>query len=341
MGTIMIDLAAIRRVALTTFALATGSLGLAGTASAQDITAANPRIANGRLVITGTTLSGNTLVRLDGKVAAGFQVRSNNVTKAFTFSVVYHPGDCIVALQKVNANNTLGPAANFVVADCGLGVSPRGVWAAATSYLLNDVVTFGGQTWRAKRASLNKQPVAGLDWELWAAKGAAGPIGPRGLQGLAGVAGPTGPTGPKGNTGATGSQGATGPTGAQGPAGATGPVGPQGPGLKSVAGIFSNSTCDQLAGAVLSSSKDSNGKCVVEWPEGSVDGFGAYTFSCVTYNSSTISDDGSGTLILDPGAPIACDFFTVVVTSVSPPSSTLAPNRGNQPPPRIISSVAR
>jgi hypothetical protein len=205
----MFDIGYRRRVVV-----AASGLGLAvgaGAAHAQDIATANPRIQNGRLVITGATSSGNMVLRLDGKVAAGFQVRSNNVTRAFTFSVLYHPGDCIVTLQKVNPNNTLGPAANFVVGNCGLGFVPRGGWTAAASYLLNDVVTFGGQSWLAKRASRNKTPVAGLDWELWAAKGAAGPIGPRGPQGAAGA------TGPAGLQGVVGPAGATGPTGAPGP----------------------------------------------------------------------------------------------------------------------------
>jgi len=316
----MIDLTALRRAALTTFAVVAGALGSAGTASAQDITAANPRIANGRLVITGTTLSGNTLVRLDGKVAAGFQVRSTNVTKAFTFSVIYHPGDCIVTLQKVNANNTLGPAANFVVASCGLGVSPRGAWAAAASYLLNDVVTFGGQTWRAKRASLNKQPVAGLDWDLWAAKGAVGPTGPTGPKGNTGATGPqgaTGATGPQGPTGATGSQGPTGATGSQGP---TGPQGVQGPGLKTVAATFT-SDCQNL---------DNNGfgifaqlpNCVISWPAGAVDGYAIPSISGTNLVSSSILPDGRGTITVTP-------YFSYIYLIVS--STSVAPASGAAP----------
>ena len=291
--------AMLRRAALATLAVVWAWAGT-GLASAQDITAANPRIANGRLVITGTTALGNTLVRLDGKVNAGFQVRSNNVTKAFTFSVLYHPGDCIVTLQEVNPNNTLGPAANFVVADCGLGFLPRGAWTAAASYLLNDVVTFGGSSWRAKRASLNKQPVAGLDWELWASKGAAGPIGPRGLQGVAGA------------TGARGAAGATGPGGPAGPTGPAGPQGAQGPGLKTMAATFT-SACENL---------DNNGftivaqlpACVISWPAGSVDGYAIPSVTGARYDSSNIpSPDGAGTMTITPTHLL----FQVVITSTS------------------------
>lgn len=79
----MFDIGHAGRVAGAAF-----GLGVAlGAAQAQNIRTAHPRIENGRLVITGTTLSGNTMVRLDDKVAAGFQVRSN-VTRAFTFSAL-------------------------------------------------------------------------------------------------------------------------------------------------------------------------------------------------------------------------------------------------------------
>ncbi len=306
--------AMLRRAALATLAVVSAAWAGTGLASAQDIKAANPRIANGRLVITGTTALGNTLVRLDGKVTAGFQVRSNNVTKAFTFSVLYHPGDCIVTLQKVNPNNTLGPAANFVVADCGLGFLPRGAWTAAASYLLNDVVTFGGSSWRAKRASLNKQPVAGLDWELWASKGAAGPIGPRGLQGVAGA------------TGATGAAGATGPGGPAGPTGPAGPQGAQGPGLKTMAATFS-ATCGNL---------DNNGftivaqltTCVISWPAGSVDGYAVPAVTGAVVNGAYIPNpDGAGSITVTP----SLSGFWVIVTSTSvAPANGAAQTSQNQ-----------
>ena len=322
--------AMLRRAALATLAVVSAAWAGTGLASAQDITAANPRIANGRLVITGTTQSGNMLVRLDGKVNAGFQVRSNNVTKAFTFSVLYHPGDCIVTLQKVNPNNTLGPAANFVVADCGLGFLPRGVWTAAASYLLNDVVTFGGSSWRAKRASLNKQPVAGLDWELWAAKGAAGPIGPRGLQGVAGAAGPTGPTGPAGPTGATGPVG---------PAGAQGPVGPRGPGANMVVATFQSSTCANFDQNALVGSQEPNGDCLVTFAPGTLGYYGAHFIECgkTAPASFQFNLDGSGAIFVTPDFSSNCgDNFNLMIVEdnhaapTSGQSAVTRPSRGRR-----------
>lgn len=303
----MFDIGYRRRVVV-----AASWLGLAvgaGAAQAQDIATANPRIQNGRLVITGTTSSGNMVLRLDGKVAAGFQVRSNNVTRAFAFSVLYHPGDCIVTLQKVNPNNALGAAANFVVGNCGLGFVPRGGWTAAASYLLNDVVTFGGQSWRAKRPSLNKTPVAGLDWELWAAKGAAGPIGPRGLQGVAGATGPAG------------LQGVAGPAGATGPTGASGQQGVAGPGLKTVAATFSVTDCTNQDSNGLIGTKVGN-LCRVTWPAGTVDGYAIPFLTGGNFSNIVIQEpDGSGLVDVAPSMAV---FFYLMITSTSAAAPNLA-----------------
>jgi hypothetical protein len=167
-------------------------------------------------------------VRLEGQAAAAFNVTST-ASRAFTFSVVYYPSDCIVALQKLTPPSTLGAAVNAVVANCGArGLSPRGAWSATAQYLTDDLVTSGGSSWRAKRNNVNKPPVAGTDWELFAQKGATGAPGAAGAQGPAGAAGAAGPQGPAGATGAAGSPGPEGPEGPQGPAGAQGPQGATG-----------------------------------------------------------------------------------------------------------------
>lgn len=145
-------------------------------------------------------------------------------------------------------------------------VTARGAWSPTVSYVLDDLVTSRGSSWRARRASLNKvpgqtSPSTALDWEAFAVG-----FNPRGawtssvtyqpndvvlylsstwrskltgLNKVPGVAtshweqlaakGATGATGAKGATGATGAKGATGATGAKGATGATGATGPQGP----------------------------------------------------------------------------------------------------------------
>jgi hypothetical protein len=74
------------------------------------------------------------------------------------------------------------------------GLNARGPWTADTSYVQDDVVTEGGQTWRCGRTRCNGAPtLEGRDphWELLAAKGADGPPGPPGgaggIDGLAGT----------------------------------------------------------------------------------------------------------------------------------------------------------
>jgi hypothetical protein len=66
------------------------------------------------------------------------------------------------------------------------GFNPRGPWIGARRYQPNDLVTSNGSTWRARRTNRNKAPVAGPNWERFAAQGAAGPAGATGPQGPAG-----------------------------------------------------------------------------------------------------------------------------------------------------------
>jgi hypothetical protein len=213
--------------------LAIASLGLIGPAQAAGIAVTDEKIQNGRLIVTGTTLGPNQQVKLDNRYAA-----TSNASRVFAFNLAsYLPSDCIVDLV---AGASTGSG---IVAGCGArGLSPRGAWGTNASYLANDLVTFQGSSWRAKRNNTNKPPAtSAADWEKFAAKGdpgqvgppgplgAVGPAGPAGQVGPVGQAGPIGATGPAGPAGEPGSAGATGPAGPTGSAGPTGPVGATGP----------------------------------------------------------------------------------------------------------------
>jgi hypothetical protein len=65
------------------------------------------------------------------------------------------------------------------------GFNPTGAWSSSATYHRDDLVTRGGQTWRAKRtiSPPGAAPSAGADWELLAAKGAMGAQGEQGEQG--------------------------------------------------------------------------------------------------------------------------------------------------------------
>lgn len=53
----------------------------------------------------------------------------------------------------------------------------RGAWANTTAYRVDDVVTYGNESWIALTASTGVTPVQGANWSLMAAKGTADPLG--------------------------------------------------------------------------------------------------------------------------------------------------------------------
>jgi hypothetical protein len=163
-----------------------------GTSRGADLSVTSAKIQGGRLVITGTTASPRMRVRLDGQVAAPFNVISSS-QRMFVFTLVYHPGDCVVTLQKLLLPSSLGPAVNALVADCGpRGLLPRGIWNATTTYAMDDLVVLDGSSWRAKVKNSNKRPPDTSYWEQFTAKGD---------QGDPGQPGPAGPQGPQGGSG--------------------------------------------------------------------------------------------------------------------------------------------
>jgi hypothetical protein len=195
--------------AVTARLLATAILAAASPAYAETITLNDAKIANGKLVVSGTSSKPNSAVTLDGQFTA-----TSNAAKSFAFNVLYHPDTCVVELKE----GSTAPL-RAVVANCGTrGVNPRGAWDATTKYVGDDIVTSLGSSWRAKKENLNRPPSRHPTlWEQFVAKGDQG------------TAGPTGARGPQGATGAAGPQGPAGPTGSQGASGSAGPQGPQGP----------------------------------------------------------------------------------------------------------------
>lgn len=102
----------------------------------------------------------------------------------------------------------------------GPGFVWRGAYNGATSYVVNDVVSYtDGSNYICISPATGYVPTNPTYWALYTSVGATGATG---------VTGATGPTGATGLTGATGPTGPTGPTGATGPtgtpAGSTGEV---------------------------------------------------------------------------------------------------------------------
>ena len=291
------------------FAVALGAAALAvpQAASAQGVPAPGQTIApglsvtsvsieSGRLIITGTTATANTLVTLERR----FQARSN-ARGRFGFSLIYTVDDCIVDLS------TSRGAGRAVVTGCGLkgatgqrgpigltgpagprgpaglagatgpagptgatgatgatgpagpqgpagprgpGVTARGAWSAGINYVLNDLVSSGGSTWRALQANSNSLPAAGNpNWQVFAAKGDKGERArpARRDQGCGRGTGATGPAGPLGHR--SGGAHRTGRRDRSHWSG--GPTGPQGPGVRA-RGAWSAGTNYVLNDLVLS-----------------------------------------------------------------------------------------
>ncbi len=194
------------RVAITA---AFFSVFVVGPAFAADVTITDAKIAGGKLVVTGTTATASMPLTLDDTYSG-----KSNGAKAFTFSLVYLPPDCIVAINKTGA----AAKTQAVVANCAArGLNAQGAWNNTTGYLTNDVVTQLGSVWRALKDNKGKSPSANpTAWEKFVQKGDTGAAGAEGPAGAAGAAGGTGPQGP---AGAAAEAGATGPQGAAGAAG--------------------------------------------------------------------------------------------------------------------------
>jgi hypothetical protein len=178
----------------TSLVLMTLAASAAGADATTDVTVTDAKIAGGKLVISGTTAP-NTWVRLDGQPEAAFNVKSG-ARGTFEFGVLYHPGDCIVDIQRLVTPTKLGSPTSALVADCGpAGLSPRGAWNQTAQYTNNDLVTHKGSTWRARRLNANTEPVAGAVWEQFAAAGVPQPSSGEGGAGDAPMVAPTGPAG--------------------------------------------------------------------------------------------------------------------------------------------------
>jgi len=197
---------------------------------AADVTVTSAEITGGRLVVAGTAKSAGVKLALDDEYNA-----TANSKKAFTFSVIYLPGNCTVSVAQ--AGSSAAPVRHAVARCMPRALTPQGDWTSTAAYVVNDVVTQGGSVWRAKAANKNKKPSSNATaWVKFIAKGDPGTAGTRGAQGPQGDTGTQGPPGaasvtpgPQGPRGPDGLQGPQGDAGSQGPAGSDGNAGAQGP----------------------------------------------------------------------------------------------------------------
>jgi len=92
------------------------------------------------------------------------------------------------------------------------GLLWSGAWSSATSYAVNDAVSYGGASYLSVVAgNVGQRPdLYPSAWSVLAQAGAAGAVGAAGATGAAGVAGPQGAAGTTGAKGSTGAAGAVG-----------------------------------------------------------------------------------------------------------------------------------
>ena len=165
----------------------------------------------------------------------------------------------------------------------GAGVVYRNAYDAATTYAVNDAVTFNGSTYISLQSANtgNSPDTQPTFWSVFAAAGATGITGAQGIQGIQGMPGPQGATGAPGPPGLQGLTGATGLQGPIGPIGVTGPAGPAGPvGATGATGTFSyasnySSTTSYTLGQVVfcSTTCTTNGSSYISLVNGPNQGF--------------------------------------------------------------------
>lgn len=142
-------------------------LHAAGGAYAARVGLTEATMAGAKLRVGGVATPGMRL-RLEGQPYAAFNTTAGRDGR-FEFGVIYHPGDCIISVQRFTAPDVLDVPVEGLVANCTRDrVTPRGSWKASNFYQPSDLVTFEGATWRARRANRNAQPDPGSNWELFA-----------------------------------------------------------------------------------------------------------------------------------------------------------------------------
>ena len=208
---------------------ATGPTGADGKSTLNGITApSNALGANGDFYINTVTLD------LYGPKAAGVwgtanSMKGTNGTNGNNgTNGVQGP---IGPTGPTGANGPTGPQGDPGLSPAGL--TWKGTYNPATTYVVNDVVSYLGSSYWVHTGPITgvTPTTLGANWALLGSVGAQGPIGatgPTGATGATGATGSAGPTGSTGLTGATGSAGSTGATGATGSAGSNGTSGSNG-----------------------------------------------------------------------------------------------------------------
>ena len=140
----------------------------------------------------------------------------------------------------------------------GSGFNYYGTWSDTTTYIINDVITYNGQSYVSiQNGNLNKQPsVQPAWWSVFSAAGSSGTSGTSGVSGSGGTSGTSGTSGSDGLVGSNGTSGTSGTSGQDGSSGTSGVDGSSGtsgvsPSLDGVITTGSITTTQQITGSLI------------------------------------------------------------------------------------------
>jgi len=207
----------------------------------------------------------------------------------------------------------------------------RGAWSSSAGYAPDDLVNYGGSSYTALTSSTNAKPDTNPSkWQLLAKKGANGAVGP---------AGPDGPAGPAGFNwqgewidsiqyyygDMVSYEGSTYRATVDSIIGLAPPddfpywvviaaKGADGAGSRSFNAPFNNdcTESDQVDVAIFMTI---SGTCLIEFPAGTVDGFGVPFVEWGTLVAQTLTSGGGGSIEVNPSEN---NYFFVSIESAGP-----------------------
>jgi hypothetical protein len=187
----------------------------------------------------------------------------------------------------------------------GIGFDYTGEWYVNTSYQVNDVVTYDGQSYVALIDNVAKQPsIWPSVWQVFSAAGSSGTSGTSGTSGSSGSSGTSGSNGSSGTSGSNGSSGTSGSSGSNGSSGTSGSSGSDGS-----SGTSGSSGSSGTAGS--SGTSGSNGSSGTSGSNGSSGTSGSDGLVGSNGSSGTSGSDGSsGTSGSSGVSPSVVGFIT-------------------------------
>jgi len=209
----------IRTLLVSSMAMSASIIG--GTAAQAAIKVTVATITAGKLSLSGTATA-SSVITLDGGIATAKTGSGGNFT--FGTALAYVPHRCVVKLTSSGQPTVLAKVANCSPVTLNI----MDDWLSTQAYITDDIVFYGGTSWRAKQpvpANIIPSLSADIYWQPFGASPVLALPSAGGATGLASSTDQSGATGTSGVIVAGGTTAVAGPTGTDGATGATGPTG--------------------------------------------------------------------------------------------------------------------